>query len=72
MKPVIIIGAGGHARVLLDALLCRGRKVIGLTEKKKKKWGSLVDGVPVLGGDEVVFSYVVVSLSVVLADGLQL
>ena len=57
MKSVMIIGAGGHARVLLDALLCSGRKVIGLTEFDKKKWGSLVNGVPVLGGDEVIFSY---------------
>lgn len=57
MKPVIIVGAGGHAKVLLDVLLCSERKVIGLTDFDKKKWGSLVNGVPVLGGDEVVFSY---------------
>lgn len=57
MKPVIILGAGGHAKVLLDALLSSERKVIGLTDFDKKKWGSLVNGVPVLGGDEVVFSY---------------
>ena len=57
MKPVIIVGAGGHAKVLLGALLCSERKVIGLTDFDKKKWGNLVNGVPVLGGDEVVFSY---------------
>lgn len=57
MKPVIIVGAGGHAKVLLDALLCSERKVIGFTDFDKKKWGNLVNGVPVLGGDEVVFSY---------------
>lgn len=55
MKPVIIIGAGGHARVMLDALLCNNRDVIGLTDFDKSKWGCLIDGVPVLGGDEIVF-----------------
>lgn len=46
MKPVIIIGAGGHARVLLDALLCSGRKVIGLTEFDKKNGGVLLTEYP--------------------------
>lgn len=69
MKPVIIVGAGGHARVLLDTLLCSERKVIGLTDFDKKKWESLVNGVPVLGGDEVVFSYSIDEIELVNGMG---
>lgn len=69
MKPVIIVGAGGHAKVLLDALLCSERKVIGLTDFDKQKWESLVNGVPVLGGDEVVFSYSIDEIELVNGMG---
>ena len=55
MKPVIIIGAGGHARVMLDALLCSNRDVVGFTDCDESKWGCLIDGIPILGGDEAVF-----------------
>ena len=29
-KPVILLGAGGHAKVLLEALQLEGRNVLGL------------------------------------------
>lgn len=50
---VIVIGAGGHARVVADALLCAGATVIGFTDADPATWGRMQAGVPVLGGDDV-------------------
>ena len=55
MSPpaVLLIGAGGHARVLLDALLLAGAEVLGLLDADPALKGAAVLGYPVLGGDEV-------------------
>lgn len=42
-RPVIVIGAGGHGRVVADALLASGREVRGFTDR------GLEPGTPVLG-----------------------
>lgn len=54
MPPWIIIGAGGHARVILDTLLALGEPVLGLTDADSSKHGQRVRGVPVLGADAIV------------------
>lgn len=51
MKRVVGIGAGGHARVLLDALAGQPVEVIGLLDREPSLQGATVDGVPVLGDD---------------------
>lgn len=49
---VLGLGAGGHARVVLEALVaCGGREVVGLLDPRRELWGSEVLGVPVLGDD---------------------
>lgn len=55
--PVIVIGAGGHAAVVADALLAAGRQVIGLTDAAADRHGSRVCGVPVLGDDTILAQY---------------
>jgi UDP-perosamine 4-acetyltransferase len=50
---VVVIGAGGHAGVLLDVLGRCGIAVAGLTDADAGKHGKLLAGVRVLGGDEV-------------------
>jgi len=55
-KPVIVIGTGGHAKVLIDALNLSGRKVIGLTDPVKKP-GENFFGVNVLGSDDEVLRF---------------
>ena len=50
---VIIIGAGGHASVVADALLAAGHHVIGFTDMNPALHGSTVCGLPVLGSDHV-------------------
>jgi sugar O-acyltransferase (sialic acid O-acetyltransferase NeuD family) len=49
---VILIGAGGHARVLLDILRASGIAVVGAVDKQKAP-GSKLGDVEVLGSDEV-------------------
>lgn len=55
-KPVIIIGAGDHAKVLLDILLEQDVTVIGLTDKSISK-GTCIYGVPVIGDDSEILKY---------------
>lgn len=50
--PVIVVGAGGHAKVVVDALLRMGTKVIGLTDADAARRGARVLGVPILGDDD--------------------
>lgn len=49
--PVVILGAGGHARVLLEALRSLGVPVMGFVAPSID--GSRLGDVPWLGGDEV-------------------
>ena len=55
-KPVIVIGGGDHAKVLLDILLGQGIAVAGIADNRLPA-GSGVYGVPVIGGDEAVLRY---------------
>lgn len=51
-ENVIGIGAGGHAKVVLDILLEQNRcSVLGLLDTDAARWGTDVFGVPVLGHD---------------------
>lgn len=47
-KSVIIIGAGGHAKVIADIILNSGDKVVGFLDDKLKK-NEYVLGLPILG-----------------------
>ncbi len=48
---VLILGAGGHGRVILDILLqAGGHDVVGFLDGNKAIHGRRVDGIPVLGG----------------------
>ncbi len=49
---LIVIGAGGHAKVLIDTLRLMSLNVTGLTDNDSRQLGyDHVLGVPVLGGD---------------------
>jgi len=50
---IIILGAGGHGRVVLDIFLQNGKhKPVGFLDNNKNLHGRRVDGLPVLGGME--------------------
>ncbi len=49
----IILGGGGHAAVVIDALKASSPDSrLGILDPDETKWGKEVLGVPVLGGDE--------------------
>lgn len=48
---ILILGAGGHAKVLLDALLAGGFAPLGLLDRDATRVGGEVLGCPVLGTD---------------------
>ena len=51
--PVVGIGAGGHAKVVIDILCQAGiYDVVGLLDIDEKLFGQKILGVPVLGSDE--------------------
>lgn len=54
MRQVVGIGAGGHAKVLIDILRRRGGYVFaGLTDASPSVWNTRVLGVAVLGDDSL-------------------
>lgn len=55
--PVIIIGAGGHAAVVADALLAAGASVLGYTDANPLCHGQKICGLPVLGDDKMLAGY---------------
>lgn len=55
--PVIILGAGGHAKVLINALLASAVKIIGAVDPDPTKVGVSILGVPILGDDRDVLKY---------------
>lgn len=52
-KKIIVIGGGGHAKVLIDAILSTGNYEIGGILDGRLKVGEKVLGIPVIGGDEL-------------------
>lgn len=54
MVRIIGLGAGGHAKVVIDALrLAGGCELVGLLDADRELWGTRVLDVPVLGGDDL-------------------
>jgi len=50
---IVILGAGGHGRVVLDILLqAKTHKPVGFLDNNKGLHGRRVDGLPILGGLE--------------------
>lgn len=54
-QPLVLLGAGGHARVVLDVLRLRGQRILGVCAPELLP-GSLWEGVEVLGDDAVLGS----------------
>ncbi len=52
--PIIIIGGGGHARVVIAALKEAGAEILAIADNDRELVGASVLGVAILGGDEIV------------------
>ena len=49
----VILGGGGHARVLIDCLQAQGQvRIHGVLDPDQGRWGESIQGVPIIGGDE--------------------
>ena len=53
-RPVLVLGVGGHAKVVIDTLQASGTEILGALDADAATHGTRVLGVPVLGGDDVV------------------
>jgi UDP-perosamine 4-acetyltransferase len=52
-RPLVLLGAGGHAKVLVSLIQALGRPVAGVCDPSLARQGATVwRGLPVLGGDE--------------------
>ena len=52
MKPIVGIGAGGHAKMIIDVLRQTGEyDICGLVDAQTSLRGTTVLGIPVVGGD---------------------
>ena len=56
MKPIILLGGGGHARVLLNLLRRLQVEILGFTDPQRKE-GDDFFGVNLLGSDTAVLNY---------------
>lgn len=66
-RPILIIGAGGHGKVVAEALLQGGCAVLGFTDPSVPKGTAVHAGLKVLGDDAIVKNYA--TDDVLLANG---
>ena len=65
---LIVLCAGGHARVVIEALLSRGTRPSGVTDRDSARVGTLIGGVPITGSDEDILKMTIDQVE--LANGL--
>ncbi len=53
MSRIVIIGAGGHARVLIEAIAAdSSATVCAVVDQDPLLWGASLSGIPIAGGDD--------------------
>jgi sugar O-acyltransferase (sialic acid O-acetyltransferase NeuD family) len=57
VRPVIIIGAGGHTKVLIATLVLLRREIIGVMEANHEKQGGFLSAIPIIGDDQAIKNY---------------
>jgi UDP-perosamine 4-acetyltransferase len=67
--PVLVLGGGGHAKVLIEALRAMSVAVTGIADPDPELHGVTILGVTVLGGDEVVCGFTPYEILLVNALG---
>src|SRR5881392_1982154 len=65
---LIVLGAGGHARVVIEALLSRGQRPSAVTDRDSARIGTLCGGISIIGPDEDVLKMKIDQVQ--LANGL--
>lgn len=54
-KPILVIGGGGHAKVLINCLLLKQMNILGILESDFSKMGQEILGIPIIGPDDAIF-----------------
>ena len=52
MTGVLVIGAGGHAKVVADIFRCCGVEVAGFLDSDPARWNTQFQGLPILGAPD--------------------
>lgn len=68
-SPIIVLGSGGHAKVVLDVLRLLGREIVGLTTEDHALIGREAFGCRVLGSDAALAAYAPEQIRLVNAIG---
>jgi sugar O-acyltransferase (sialic acid O-acetyltransferase NeuD family) len=55
--PVIVISAGGHARVLISVLKTLNITILGITEAAPDRVDDKIKGLSIIGGDDKILDY---------------
>lgn len=66
-RPVIILGAGGHAKVIAEALILSGNEILGFVTPEKELRAPFL-GINVIGDDSIISTFS--PHDVVLANGI--
>jgi sugar O-acyltransferase (sialic acid O-acetyltransferase NeuD family) len=56
-RPIIVVGCGGHAVVLIEALRARGARILAAADSDISKAGASISGIRICGGDDTVFHH---------------
>jgi len=56
-RPVLLVGCGGHATVLIETLRTSGAHVLAAVDNDLSKTGTTIAGVRIIGSDDVVFQH---------------
>lgn len=67
--PVIVLGGGGHAKVLIDALKYHSADIIGIVDNDSEMAGNTLLGIPVIGTEDILIKYPPDKVSLVNALG---
>jgi len=68
MNGTLILGAGGHGKVVADILLLRGIRVLGFLDDQPGHWGSTRLDLPVLGSIDSYAEYGAEGLALGIGD----
>ncbi|MBL4691941.1 MAG: acetyltransferase [Magnetovibrio sp.] len=68
-KPYIVIGSGGHAKVVVDLLLEMEATIVGLTDVDSQRHGENVLGIDIIGGDDILEKFAPDTVNLALGLG---
>lgn len=68
-QKLVIVGAGGHAKVVAEAAQLAGFEVVGFVDRSSELQGTSLAGIPVLGDEDLLLSGAHRDCKVVVAIG---